>query len=50
MKQFQASWQDAESFREKVSEWQTWRNRNGAGQAFVHVFSDGAEEDEVRFA
>ena len=50
MKQFQASWQDAESFREKVSEWQTWRNRNGAGQAFVHVFSDGAEEDEVRLA
>ena len=50
MKQFQVSWQDDKSFRETLSAWQAWRDENTAGQALIHVFSDGAGEEEVRLA
>lgn len=48
MKQFQISYQDAASFREAVEVWQAWRGANGAGAALIHIFSDGADEADVR--
>ena len=50
MRQFQTAYQDAQSFRETVNAWQSWRKDHGAGQALFHVLSDGADADEVRAA
>lgn len=50
MRQFQTAYQDARSFRETVNTWQSWRKDHGAGQALIHVLSDGADGDEVRAA
>ena len=41
MRQFQTAYQDAQSFRETVNAWQSWRKDHGAGQALFHVLSDG---------
>ena len=43
MRQFQTAYQDAQSFRETVNAWQSWRKDHGAGQALFHVLSDGAD-------
>lgn len=50
MKQFQAVYRDRDSFRGSVAEWETWRLENVSGQALVHIFSDGADEADVRSA
>ena len=49
MKQFQAAYRDRESFRESVAQWKAWREANASGQALVHIFSDGADNADVRF-
>lgn len=50
MQQFQISYQDSESFRQAVASWQVWRDAHAAGSALIHIFSDGAEEADVRQA
>ncbi len=50
MKQFQAAYQNADSFREAVEAWRRWRVENNAGQALVHIFSDGADDGDVAYA
>ena len=50
MKQFQAAYQNADSFRESVEAWRRWRVENNAGQALVHIFSDGADDGDVAYA
>ncbi|MBQ8962876.1 MAG: diguanylate cyclase [Clostridia bacterium] len=50
MKQFQAAYQDRESFRDVVSEWDSWRNAHASGQVLVHIFSDGADNTDVSIA
>ena len=47
MKQFQVSYQDADTFRREINAWQEWRTQNAAGQAMIHIFSDGAENEDV---
>ena len=48
MKQFQAAYQDRVSFRSTVMEWKAWREAHVSGQALVHIFSDGADDVDVR--
>ena len=48
MKQFQTAYQDRDSFRAKVAEWAAWRVENAGGQALVHIFSDGADDADVK--
>ena len=48
MKQFQTAYQDRDSFRAKVAEWAAWRAENAGGQALVHIFSDGADDADVK--
>ena len=50
MKLFQAVYRSGESFRESVAEWEAWRHENTSGQAVLHIFSDGADEADVRSA
>ena len=47
MKQFQTSYTGEDALRASLSEWQ---RRRGAGPAWIHVFSDGAEETEIAAA
>ena len=47
MKQFQITYRGKETFRETVSEWKT---RQGSGSVLIHLFSDGAEEKDIRTA
>lgn len=48
MKQFQAAYQDRDSFRSAVTEWKAWREAHASGQALVHIFSDDADDADVR--
>ena len=48
MKQFQAVYRDRDSFSSSVAEWKEWRLGNTSGQALIHIFSDGAEDADVR--
>ena len=48
MKQFQIAYRDRYSFRIAVAEWQAWRMANPSGQALIHIFSDGADDADVR--
>lgn len=48
MKQFQTAYHDPDSFRSAVAEWKTWRNENASGQALIHIFSDGADDADIR--
>ena len=48
MKQFQTVYQDRDSFRAKVAEWAAWRAENAGGQTLVHIFSDGADDADVK--
>ena len=48
MKQFQAAYQDRDSFRSAVTEWNAWREAHASGQALVHIFSDDADDADVR--
>ena len=48
MQQFQSSFQDSNSFARAVESWRDWRNRNHAGAVLIHIFSDGADEADVR--
>ena len=50
MKQFQTVYQDRDSFRDAIARWQAWREGNAAGQALVHILSDGANDADVRDA
>ena len=50
MKQFQAAYKDPDSFRGVVAGWETWRGENACGQALIHIFSDGADDADVRMA
>ena len=50
MKQFQTSYQDLDSFRESLTEWKAWREAHASGQTLIHIFSDGAEDSEIRAA
>ena len=50
MKQFQAVYQDQDSFRSSVTEWKNWRDEHASGQALVHILSDGASDADVRAA
>ena len=47
MKQFQAAYGGEDVFRETVSE---WNKRRGAGAALIHLFSDGAEKNDIAAA
>ncbi len=47
MKQFQVSYKDPDSFRSTVSAWQSWKEQHGSGQALLHIFSDGADAEDV---
>ena len=48
MRQFQISYQDLNSFKREVESWRTWRDQNGAGDMLIHIFSDGADEADVK--
>ena len=48
MKQFQAAYRDRDSFRDTLVGWETWRAENACGQALIHIFSDGADDADVR--
>lgn len=48
MKQFQTGFREVETFRGEVLDWAAWRKEHAAGQALVHIFSDGADERDVR--
>ena len=48
MKQFQAVYQDRDAFRNTVEAWKTWRDEHAAGQALVHILSDGAAETDIQ--
>ena len=50
MKQFQTVFRDVDSFSSSVAEWKAWRIGNTSGQALVHIFSDGADEADVKNA
>ena len=45
MKQFQTVFHSGDSFRKTVSE---WRVQNVSGSALLHIFSDGAREEDVK--
>jgi len=47
MKHFQTVYSGKENFRATVSE---WKSRQGAGSVLIHLFSDGAEQEEIREA
>ncbi|MER2236151.1 MAG: hypothetical protein ABS901_07340, partial [Candidatus Limivicinus sp.] len=47
MKSFQAIYRDSDSFRSAVAEWQAWRDEHAAGQALIHILSDGADDADV---
>jgi len=47
MKQFQTAYCGKETFQTTVSE---WKDRQGAGSALIHLFSDGAEESDIASA
>lgn len=44
MKQFQTAYCGKETFQTTVSE---WKDRQGAGSALIHIFSDGAEKSDI---
>ena len=44
MKQYQGSYSEADAFRKIIS---GWKEQQGAGKAFFHLFSDGAKEAEI---
>ena len=48
LRQFQISYRDPNSFTREVESWRAWRDQNGAGDMLVHIFSDGADEADVR--
>ena len=48
MKQFQAAYRDRDSFRDTLVGWETWRAENACGQALIHIFSDGADDADVK--
>lgn len=50
MKQFQTVYQDQNSFRGTVTDWKAWLDENASGKALIHIFSDGADEADVRSA
>jgi Uncharacterized conserved protein len=50
LQQFQISYQGPDAFRETAASWQAWREEHGAGAALVHIFSDGADEKDLRDA
>ena len=50
MKQFQTVYRDVDSFSSSVAEWKAWQLENTSGQALVHIFSDGADEADVKNA
>ena len=50
MKQFQAAYRDRDSFRNTLAGWETWRGENACGQALIHIFSDGADDADVKAA
>ena len=50
MKQFQTVYQDRDSFRDSVMEWKAWREAHASGQTLIHIFSDGAENADIRAA
>jgi len=47
MKQFQAAWRGEEDFRSAVS---GWKKHGAAGTTLIHLFSDGAEKEEIEAA
>ena len=47
MKQFQTAYCGKETFQTTVSE---WKDRQGAGAALIHIFSDGAEKSDIASA
>ena len=47
LRQFQICCHSPNTFREAVSSWQAWRKEHGAGAAFIHIFSDGADDADV---
>lgn len=49
MRQFQISYRDHASIRAAMESWQRWRTAHGTGNALIHIFSDGADEDDVRY-
>ena len=50
MKQFQAVYRNRDSFHNTVAQWQAWRVEHSAGQALIHILSDGAEDADVSIA
>ena len=50
MKQFQTVYQARDSFRDTVEAWKAWRNEHASGQALIHIFSDGADDADVKTA
>ena len=50
MKQFQAVYRDRTSFLFTVTEWMVWRTAHSAGQVLIHIFSDGADDADVKAA
>ena len=44
MKQFQTLYENPDSFRRTVREWQAWRTLHHSQHAFAHLFLNGADE------
>ena len=48
MKQFQTAYQDRDSFLATMTQWAAWCAENAGGQALIHIFSDGADDADVK--
>ena len=48
MKQFQTAYRDQDSFRGTLAEWEAWCAEKACGQVLIHIFSDGADDADVK--
>ena len=49
MKQLQTVYRNQDSFRSAMAKWKAWQAGNACGQTLIHIFSDGADDADVRF-
>ena len=48
MKQFQTVFENEDSFRTTIAEWKAWQTEHSCRQVLFHIFSDGANDEDVR--
>ena len=47
MKQFQIVYKNSSIFAHKVTQWALWREQHGGGEAIFHIFSEGADPEDI---